>query len=519
MKQMGELFDELKRRNVLRVAIAYIVAAWLLLQVADVVLNNIEAPGWVFQVILLLVALGFPFALIFAWAYELTPEGLKKEKDVDRSVSITHITGRKLDFIIMAVMVLALGYFAFDKFVLDPSRDAELVQTTTEAVTEQVAESGNAETADHSIAVLPFANRSNREEDEFFTEGIHDDLLSTIAKISSMKVISRTSVMQYKDTTKNIRDIAQELGVESILEGGIQRSGNKVRINVQLIDAVADKHLWAKIYDRELTAENLFAIQSEISKAIAVALRATLSPEEQEKVDAVHTRNLEAYESYLLGRKLWTARTAESNAESVKHFQRAIDLDPDYALAYVGLSDAYRFKVDYEGISPGEVFPLAERALQMALHLDDQLGEAYASRGALKLNARDYEGAGVDFLLAIELSPNHLPSYNWYAISLIGRGRYEDALAIFEKGLELDPLSTILRSNIWVQLQAAGRFDEARKNYERNIEMHPDARFGYAGCQVVSMPRASTCCSSRYPSTTNRRTNYPITSAWLTRHY
>jgi TolB-like protein/Tfp pilus assembly protein PilF len=474
------LFSELKRRNVFRVAIAYTVIAWLLAQVADLAFDNFGTPEWVSKTILFLLVLGFPLAIFFAWAFELTPEGLKKEKDVVREASITAHTGRKLDYSIIVLLVIALGYFVWESRIADRSLE---VDQATEQVAAATAEDAVIEN-DKSIAVLPFDNRSSREEDEFFTEGIHDDLLTTIAKIGSMKVISRTSVMAYKDTTKNIREIAKELGVANILEGGVQRSGNQVRINVQLIDAATDRHLWAEIYDRELTAENIFSIQSEISKAIADALQATLSPEEQEKLEVVHTHSLEAYESYLLGRKLWTARTADSNAESVKHFQHAIDLDPAYALAYVGLSDAYRFKVYYEGADPGDVFPLARRALETALQINDQLGEAYASLGTLKRNARDYSGADADFRRAIELSPNHLPSYNWYALSLGYQGRNEEALAMYRKGLALDPLSAVLRSNVGYQLFAVGRFDEARKSFERSIAMHPTSGFGYSGYAV-----------------------------------
>jgi TolB-like protein/Flp pilus assembly protein TadD len=428
------------------------------------------------------LVLGFPLAIFFAWAFELTPEGLKKEKDVDREASITSHTGRKLDYSIIVLLVVALGYFVWESRIAD--RGVEVDQAT-EQVAAATAEDAVIEN-DKSIAVLPFDNRSSREEDEFFTEGIHDDLLTTIAKIGSMKVISRTSVMAYKDTTKNIREIAKELGVANILEGGIQRSGNQVRINVQLIDAANDKHLWAEIYDRELTAENIFAIQSEVSKAIADALQATLSPEEQEKLDVVHTHNLEAYESYLLARRLWTARTAESNAESIIHFQHAIDLDPAYALAYVGLSDAYRHSMYYEGADPSDVFPLARRALETALHLNDQLGEAYASLGTLKSSAREYAGAEADFLRAIELSPNYLPSYNWYSLLLGFQGRNEEALVMLRKGLALDPLSAVIRNNIGFALSSVGQFDEARRTFERSIEMHPMSRFGYAGLGMNS---------------------------------
>ncbi len=475
------LISELRRRNVFRVGIAYVIGSWLLIQVADIVLESIGAPAWVMQVILLFLILGFAATVFFSWAFEVTPDGLRRESDVDRSQSITGVTGRKLDRSITVMLIVALGYFVWESRISDRAPGAE--QATVEATGQPQAETAPGVEADgrKSIAVLPFENRSALVEDEFFTEGIHDDLLTTISKISSMRVISRTSVMKYKDTVPNIREIAKELGVDHILEGGVQRAGNMVRINVQLIGTATDEHLWAEIYDRELTAENIFLIQSEISQAIAEALQATLSPEEQEKINVVQTRNLEAYESYLLGRKLWTARTAESNAESVKHFQRAIDLDPGYALAYVGLSDAYLFKVEYEGIAPGEVYPLAERALQTALQLDDQLGEAYASRGLLKRQARDYAGANIDFLRAIELNPNHLPTYNWYAGLLGSEGRSEDALAMFRKGLALDPLSAVIRSNIGFRLAALGRFDEARKTFERGIEMHPGQNQAYGG--------------------------------------
>ena len=257
------LLTELKRRNVFRVAIAYGVVAWVLAQIADLAFENFGAPDWVAKSVLLVLMLGFPLAVIFAWAFELTPDGIKLEKDVERDESITAQTGKKLNGLIIALLVVAVVVLLVERSFRTTAPSPEEVVVT--------------ESADLSIAVLPFDNRSNRQEDEFFTEGIHDDLLTTMANIGSMKVISRTSVLEYKDTTKKIPEIARELGVANILEGGVQRSGNQVRINVQLIDAKTDEHLWAEIYDRELTAENLFRIQSEVARAIAKALQATLS--------------------------------------------------------------------------------------------------------------------------------------------------------------------------------------------------------------------------------------------------
>ena len=281
------------------------------------------------RLVVIVLAIGFIPSLIFSWVFEITPEGLKKDADVDSEKSLTQTTGRKLDRIILVVLALALAYFAFDKFVLDPARDQSNIEIARrEGLTAALSKSYG----DRSIAVLPFENRSNREEDQFFTDGIHDDLLTTIAKIGSMKVISRTSVMEYRDTIKKTPQIAQELGVANILEGGIQRSGNHVRINVQLIDAATDDHLWAEIYDRELTAENLFAVQSEITRIIADALQAELSTDEQRRLDARPTDNLLAYDAYMRGRQLMATRNSANLKLATEEFSKATRLDPLFAL-------------------------------------------------------------------------------------------------------------------------------------------------------------------------------------------
>jgi len=279
---MASIWGELKRRNVVRVGIAYAVVAWLVLQVADVVLNNIEAPSWVFQAILLLLVICLPFTLIFSWAFELTPEGLKKEKYIDRSRSITHATGRRLDFAIIGVLVVALAFFAFERFVWH-DHDPKLLATTGDL--------------EKSIAVLPFDNRSADESDAYFVDGIHDDILTQLHKLSGLdKVISRTSVERYRDTEMSMPEIAAELGVATILEGGVQRAGDRVRINVQLIDAARDQHLWAENYNVELTTANVFEIQSEISLVIAEALQAALTGDEASDLTKLPTESLAAWE-------------------------------------------------------------------------------------------------------------------------------------------------------------------------------------------------------------------------------
>lgn len=360
--------EELKRRNVIRVGIAYIVGAWLLAQAADLVLDVLGAPDVILQSLVSILALGFIPAVIFAWAFEMTPEGIKKEKDVDRTQSITNQTAKKLDIATMVLVVAAVGLLALDRFIpgdaggrlgADNRTDAgdrlagdndnraqgailqEGADSNSPSFQTGVAVSGiqNAK----SIAVLPFANRSNQNDDLYFTDGIHDDLLTQLAKIGDLTVISRTSVMEYRDSTKNIRQIARELNVQTIMEGGIQKVGDRVRINVQLIEADSDRHLWAETYDRELTAENIFELQSEITRKIVAAVAGTLTPEEEQLLSDVPTRNLAAYDAYLRARALVLgANYSHSNiAEARPLAEKAVELDPDYAEAHALLADIY----------------------------------------------------------------------------------------------------------------------------------------------------------------------------------
>ena len=471
------LFGELSRRNVFRVGIAYVIAAWVIAQVADLVLENIGAPDWVMQAIMLVLALGFPVVLLFSWAYEVTPEGIKKESEVDRSESITNVTGRKLNNAITALLVVALAYFVWE------SRSGERpVDEATVVNTSENAEVITTDPADLSIAVLPFENRSNREEDQFFVDGMHDDLLTTLAKVGSMKVISRTSVMEYRNQPeKKIPEIARELGVANILEGGVQRAGNHVRINVQLIDADTDEHLWAEIYDRELTIENLFAIQSEISSAIAEALHTTLSPEEQERIGLAKTSNLEAWDAYQRGKQLMETRVTAKLEEALTEFQKAVSLDPNFALAWVGTADAYFHLTFYGSVDRIRGLELREAAVNRALELDPELGEAYASLSQIYEDRSDRDEAEALLLRSIELSPNYATAHHWLSNMLRNdRRRTRDALVYARKAKELDPRSAIISSNLASHLIVVGEFEEAEEEMQRNLEIHPDFVQGFA---------------------------------------
>jgi TolB-like protein/Flp pilus assembly protein TadD len=470
---------ELGRRNVIRVGIAYALVAWLVIQVADIVLETIGAPEWVMQTLMLVLALGFVITAIFAWAYEVTPDGIKRESEIDRSASITRVTGRKLNRVIIGLLVAALAYFVWESRFAERSPEVEPAAVVEAAPEAEVLQTPPAEL---SIAVLPFDNRSNREEDEFFTEGMHDDLLTTLAKIGSMKVISRTSVMEYRDTTKKIPQIARELGVANVLEGGVQRAGNQVRINVQLIDAVTDEHLWAEIYDRELTAENLFSIQTEISKAIAEALHATLSPEEVDRIDTVPTKSLDALDHYLRGRKYMATRAVEDLERATQEFLKAVELDPGFALAWVGVADSHSLLRTYKGLPQGAFENVRDEAINKALDIDPKLGEAYTSLGSLLLTRGELPAAEEAWKTAIRYSPNYATAHHWLANMLRwSPARMPEAITYAQRAVELDPNSAIILGNLANTYFANGDMANARRYFEQQIDAHPNFARGYEG--------------------------------------
>jgi TolB-like protein len=459
------LFSELKRRNVFRVGIAYAVVAWLVMQFADVVLNNITAPGWVFQVIMLVLAIGFPVVLVFAWAFEMTPEGLKKEKDIDRSESIAPQTGRKLDRTIIVFLMLALAYFAYDKFVNGSHRvdSAEAVQAVAEGASVVDRESNpQARSEDEkSVAVLPFAFRSSNQEDQFFAEGMHDDLLTQLAKIGSLKVISRTSVLEYKDTTKKIPQIAAELGVSTIVEGGVQRSGSRIRFNAQLIDANTDEHLWAETYNRELTAENLFDIQAEIARAIAQALQATLSAEEETSINRALTNNLEAWESYQRAMNMSIQQDVSVMKRGLAEISHTVELDPDFAEAWslkaILLLQQYWF---YD--TDPATRDAAWEAIQGGRAIDPTLPELDLAEGYYHYwGYRDYAKALPLMQKASAALPNNARAHQARAYVLRRMGDWEAALAAFQQARELDPRNIQHSANIGETLGGLRRFKEA----------------------------------------------------------
>ncbi len=460
---MASVWGELKRRNVVRVAVAYAVVSWLILQVTDVLIPLLGLPRWVGGLVFLLLVIGFLLALILSWAYELTPEGVKKEKEVDRNQSITHVTGRKLDYFIIGVLVLALGYFAYDKFVLGPSR-----------VADQAAESGKEETADKSIAVLAFADLSPAGDQEYFCDGISEELLNVLAKIPGLRVLARTSSFQFKGENRDIIDIGEKLNVGLVLEGSVRKAGSRIRITTQLIDASNGFHLWSETYDREL--ENIFAVQDEISVAIVESLKEHLGLQVESVPRMTATANTEAHEAYLRGRYLMVQRKPASVEGAAREFEKAISLDPDYALAHAELAVAtlllsyssYRVLTLAESITKG-----APHAVQ-AMALDPTLAEAHAATGFLLMKQWNLEGALTHYRQAIQINPNHSNVYTWMAAVLNDKlGRYDEGFIALETALRLDPLSIVAIANYVRSLIHRNRLAEADRELEKLASIAP----------------------------------------------
>jgi TolB-like protein/Flp pilus assembly protein TadD len=468
---MSPFWGELRRRNVYRVGMVYTIVAWLLLQIADVVLPTFGAPGWVMRVFTMLLILGLPIALIFAWAFELTPQGLMRTDDVPVNKSVTPVTGRRLNVVIIALLSLAVIVLVIINYVL-PVVQPEVAQLDSEFETRDT-ERQLTENIRHSIAVLPFNDLSaGGENTRFFAVGIHDDLLTQLSKIAALKVVSRTSVLQYEDSTKTIPQIASELGVESVVEGSVLRAGDQVRINVQLINASNDQHLWAEAFQFELTATNIFDVQREVTTKIAEALKTALTPEERKRLEEIPTRNLDALFAYQQGRQLSDEDTVASVQASIPYLQRAVELDPDFGLAYVELATAnFYLTNDNE----------AERLLNKALTLENPPAEAYATQ-AFFAAATSGDSTGVDLKLlerAVAMNPNSRDVLFMMAAGLSNQGRPEEALLYFEKSLAIDPLAYGDRVNYALTLHRLGRFAEAEAQLRKVIEFDSEYAYGH----------------------------------------
>ena len=461
---MASVWAELRRRNVVKVAVAYAIVGWLLVEVASVLFETFEAPAWVMKVFATVIIMGFPLAMFFAWAYELTPEGLKKEKDVDRSQSITHITGRNIDYLIIAALILALGFFAFDKFVLGPARDTELVQATTEALTEQVSESVKSEIPEKSIAVLPFVNMSSDPEQEYFSDGLAEEILIVLARIPDLTVAPRASAFAYKGDNRSISQIADELRVNLVLAGSVRKAGNRVRITAELIDAGNDKQLWSEIFERELN--DIFAIQEEIGKAIGRTLEIRLADSRGNAISIAGTNNVEAHNAYLKGRYLLHKRGNENVRLAIESFQKATELDPEFAQAHATLGIAKSLgwgQRDIEG---------ATLSAKRALELNRLLPMAWVAAGLAAGQQFGFEKQEKALREALALEPNNAEANHLLGHSLYDRGRLDEALQLGLRAVSLDPNTAIYRAWLGVYYMALGQGAEGMAHLDAAMEIN-----------------------------------------------
>jgi TolB-like protein/Tfp pilus assembly protein PilF len=421
------------------------------------------------QIVILILVIGFPIALAFSWAFEITPEGIKLESEIDPNKSIARRTGRKIVAVTMALAVVAAGLFVY-----------QLVRSKSEA-TSRESEAATAIT-NKSIAVLPFDNLSDDTSNAYFTEGVEDEILTRLAKVSDLKVIARTSTQRFKSAPENLPDIARQLGVANILEGSVQKVGDQVRVNVQLINAMTNAHLWADIYDRKLT--DIFAVESDIAKSIADTLRAKLSSSAEHVFASRPTENPEAHELYLKGRYFWNRRTGTNLQKAADYFQQAIGKDSKYALAFSGLADCHVLLPAYAelGSNPRDELPKALEAARKAVELDDSLCEAHTSLARALASDLQLPAAMSEFKRAIELNPNYATAHQWFGECLQSQGHLEAALVELKRAQELDPLSLIINSVLGFAFDTVGKSDAAIAQLHKTIEIDPN--FGNAHGQL-----------------------------------
>ena len=468
---------ELKRRNVIRMAGLYLVAAWLLIQVASTVLPAFHIPDWALRGLIIFLVLGFVPAVAFAWVFEMTPEGIKRDDEVPPERSIAPQTARRMDRMIIAVLLLALVFFGFDRFVLSPRREAALVATTTQTLQAKATAQSTPDVSRNSIAVLPFVNMSGEAANEYFSDGISEEILNVLAGTPELQVAARTSSFSFKGKSMEVPAIARELKVRMVLEGSVRKQGDKVRITAQLIDAQNGFHVWSQTYDRKL--QDIFAIQDEIAKAIGDELKVKIAGAAVPGQSSGGTRNLAAYDLYLRGMALWHKRTEKDLWNALALFEQAAATDPEYAQAYSGQALVYAVVGEYSTrITYAEALARATDRAERALALDPTLAEPYAALGGIASNERRQATSDLLLRRAIALRPSFATAYQWRGTGLMSSGDLAGGLASVERASALDPRSLVVAENhAWVLL-TLGRDSEAKARCLRVLEFAPT----YAGC-------------------------------------
>ena len=469
--KIDNFFAEVKRRNVYKVAIAYIFAGWALSQGIAQVFPVFDVPNWVIRSIVVMIILGLPVALVLAWMFELTPQGIKRTETADAMPEATRKKKYVWIYVVVIGAAISIGLFFLGRY------SAGNTTASPAGITNK------------SIAVLPFDNLSRDPDNAYFCEGVQDEILTRLAKVADLKVISRTSTQHFKSAPENLPEIAKQLGVAHILEGSVQKAADQVRVNVQLINAVTDAHLWADTYDRKLT--DIFAVETDIAKTVADTLQAKLSGSEKSSMAKTPTVNPEAYELYLKGRFFWNKRTGDDLRKSIEYLKQAIAKDPGYALAYAALADSYGLLRFYGGASPAESVVPAETAAKKALELDDSLAEAHASLGLIATEELDLNRGVKEQERAIQLNPNYATAHHWLGLAFATLRQPDRSIAELKRALELDPLSMIINADLSIIYLYAGRYDAAEAQARKTLEIDPRSFVAhyYLGAALQRMSR------------------------------
>ena len=464
MSEKPSFFSELKRRNVYKVAVAYIVAGWALSQGIAQVFPVFDVPNWAIRVIVLLIIIGLPIALILAWALEITPEGIKRTEAADAMPHFGQQKKRAWIYVVVAGGLVSIGLFFLGRY------------TAGNAIPQQ-DEAARA-LLSKSIAVLPFESLSEDKSNAYFAEGVQDEILTRLAKVADLKVISHTSTQHFNSAPENLPQIAKQLGVANVLEGSVQKVGDQVRVNVQLINALTNAHLWAETYDRKLT--DIFAVESDIARSIAGTLQAKLTGSEKTAISEKPTASSEAYELYLKGRFFWNKRTGADLKTACDYFEKAIAADSQYATAYAGLAESYLLIPEFNAGFPQDYFPKAKAAAQRAIALDESSAQAHAALGLLLcFSDANFIEAEKEFRRAISLNPNYATAHHWFGNALlVALGRFDEAISETRRALELDPLSLVINADVGNTLTNARRYDQAIVQLQRTLAL--DNKFAYA---------------------------------------
>ena len=459
--KIDNFFAELKRRNVYKVAVAYAIVSWLLVQIATQVFPFLEIPNWVVRLVIMLVAIGFPIALVIAWAFEITPEGIKRTEDVDlsaarRSKKHTWIYIVVIGAAISAALFFLGRYTAGTKGAASPNQPSN-----------------------KSIAVLPFVNMSADKNDEYLSDGVSEELITALSKITGLQVKARTSSFAFKGKNEDIQKIGELLHVSHLLEGSVAKAGSKLRITAQLIQTSDGNHLWSDTYDRDM--QDIFAVRSEVAQQVAATLKIRLLGEEKKRLDQKPTENIEAYNLYRQGRYYADKFSQDGFKKALGFYQQAIEKDPRFALAYAGMADTYVLAADFY-IPPREAFSKAKEAALKAIEVDETLAEAHASLGFVHFHYDwDWAAAEKEFKRALTLNPQSVRPHTLYTEYLAGMGRFNEAYDQGRHALEIDPVSPLSNLVLGWAFLSGGRIDDAIQQFSKAVELNPSDAWAHIG--------------------------------------